>query len=646
MAALPAKGADGYLVHPAVLQAAVARPSPSGGSSRSSQECQLPATVSCAALPLRWAPIAATTWGGCAAALHPGAGAGPAAALGEVQCKAAQQLCPQLAAEAQAADLSQVVYTVEWQAAEPAPQAQLALALAAPCRRRGPALAAACRREHLALSQAATLAAAAAVQVLHQHRTTPQKTVTLHTAGSLPALACAHAERPAIEAAAVAGVLKSLPYELPFLSSQLLDTDAAWQQAERGRRRAYALSAAPLPPPLAADLYGTAARAGRLYRPQLTYQQPSGDSSQAVQAGVRADGTYLVTGGLGGLGLLTAQWMAGSGARSLLLASRSGLAGSAADAAQLVGSLALISITKCDASVPEDARLALAVAQALPWRLAGAVHAAGLQASSRAIAAACAWPGSREQAAHPALPAPHACRWRRGCPSRRCARCARSLRPSWGPCRPAQTPPQLPPWTSPSSSPRCPAWPGSATTPTMSPPTPPWTRWRSSRARLARAAWRCSGAPGRLWVSRQCTAQSGCAAWSADRWGLKLNWPQLYLTIRGAAPPPRRHGAQQTQHWAAAGGGHGHAHQRDWPGSHGRCAGREARAGGGGGCRPAVVLAHAAGWRASGAAAVRCAGPQARQAGGAARAAGGARHWGSTQQRRRRCGRATGCDGS
>ena len=38
---------------------------------------------------------------------------------------------------------------------------------------------------------------------------------------------------------------------------------------------------------------------------------------------VRGDATYLVTGGLQGLGLLAAQWLADEGARHLLLAARS-----------------------------------------------------------------------------------------------------------------------------------------------------------------------------------------------------------------------------------------------------------------------------------------------------------------------------------
>src|SRR6185312_3619947 len=43
------------------------------------------------------------------------------------------------------------------------------------------------------------------------------------------------------------------------------------------------------------------------------------------KSGIRADGLYLVTGGLGEVGLKVAQWLVESGARDLVLAGRSGL---------------------------------------------------------------------------------------------------------------------------------------------------------------------------------------------------------------------------------------------------------------------------------------------------------------------------------
>lgn len=49
------------------------------------------------------------------------------------------------------------------------------------------------------------------------------------------------------------------------------------------------------------------------------------DTPQATATEFRADGTYLITGGLGALGLEIAHWMAGKGARRLVLSGRSGL---------------------------------------------------------------------------------------------------------------------------------------------------------------------------------------------------------------------------------------------------------------------------------------------------------------------------------
>jgi protease-4 len=94
--------------------------------------------------------------------------------------------------------------------------------------------------------------------------------VSLHTTGSLPAQHQLAPAQPAVGAAAIAGVMKSLPYEMPFMSSQLLDTEASSSSSGAGSR-AYAMSAAPLAASLQADLYGVAARGGALHRPLLMY---------------------------------------------------------------------------------------------------------------------------------------------------------------------------------------------------------------------------------------------------------------------------------------------------------------------------------------------------------------------------------------
>ncbi|MCY1057570.1 non-ribosomal peptide synthetase/type I polyketide synthase [Nannocystis sp. SCPEA4] len=52
-------------------------------------------------------------------------------------------------------------------------------------------------------------------------------------------------------------------------------------------------------------------------------RRPDSDLPQRSGPAIRPDATYLITGGLGGLGLLTATWLADAGARHLVLASRS-----------------------------------------------------------------------------------------------------------------------------------------------------------------------------------------------------------------------------------------------------------------------------------------------------------------------------------
>ncbi|MFE2382427.1 SDR family NAD(P)-dependent oxidoreductase [Streptomyces misionensis] len=93
---------------------------------------------------------------------------------------------------------------------------------------------------------------------------------------------------------------------------------------------------------------------------------------------LRADRTYLVTGGLGGLGLVTARKLAALGARHLTLVSRSGKA--TEEAASLLGDLAAdaeIDVVRADISRPEDVRRLVRHLAAGPYPLGGIVHAAG-----------------------------------------------------------------------------------------------------------------------------------------------------------------------------------------------------------------------------------------------------------------------------
>ena len=97
---------------------------------------------------------------------------------------------------------------------------------------------------------------------------------------------------------------------------------------------------------------------------------------------VRRDGTYLVSGGLGGLGVAVARWLAEQGAGGLLLLGRaapSPAAAAAIEEMRATGSRVLAA--SADVTVPEELAAALATAGGLP-PLRGVVHAAGVLADA------------------------------------------------------------------------------------------------------------------------------------------------------------------------------------------------------------------------------------------------------------------------
>ncbi|MFG1955424.1 SDR family NAD(P)-dependent oxidoreductase, partial [Micromonospora sp. NPDC048830] len=94
---------------------------------------------------------------------------------------------------------------------------------------------------------------------------------------------------------------------------------------------------------------------------------------------VRADGTYLITGGLGGLGLHVARWLVERGARTLALVGRGGVTdANRTDVAALRDAGARVEVLRADVARPEDVdRLVGEVTATLP-PLRGVVHAAGV----------------------------------------------------------------------------------------------------------------------------------------------------------------------------------------------------------------------------------------------------------------------------
>jgi acyl transferase domain-containing protein/acyl carrier protein len=99
-------------------------------------------------------------------------------------------------------------------------------------------------------------------------------------------------------------------------------------------------------------------------------------SPQTPVANIRPDRTYLITGGLGGLGLLVADWLVQQGAKHLLLLSRRP---ANANAQAQIQSWEQAGVTVQVAPIDVTARSQLAAVLAdLPLPLGGVIHAAGM----------------------------------------------------------------------------------------------------------------------------------------------------------------------------------------------------------------------------------------------------------------------------
>jgi acyl transferase domain-containing protein/acyl carrier protein len=93
---------------------------------------------------------------------------------------------------------------------------------------------------------------------------------------------------------------------------------------------------------------------------------------------LRDDGTYLITGGLGGFGLAAAQWLVEQGARHLVLMGRSGASSPAAEAAITAMREAGVAVVVAKADVTQESQVAAVLAnirQSMP-PLHGVIHAA------------------------------------------------------------------------------------------------------------------------------------------------------------------------------------------------------------------------------------------------------------------------------
>ncbi|MEG4499882.1 SDR family NAD(P)-dependent oxidoreductase [Microcoleus sp. F10-C6] len=106
---------------------------------------------------------------------------------------------------------------------------------------------------------------------------------------------------------------------------------------------------------------------------------PIDKSADSKQFSLQANSSYLITGGLGALGLKVAQWMLEQGAKHLVLMSRRGVSAIAQEAiAQLEQAGTQVNVVKGDVANPSDVARILAEIQATGIPLRGIVHAAGV----------------------------------------------------------------------------------------------------------------------------------------------------------------------------------------------------------------------------------------------------------------------------
>ena len=121
------------------------------------------------------------------------------------------------------------------------------------------------------------------------------------------------------------------------------------------------------------------------HRVTVTFQQPDVlVDADLVPTCLDADASYLISGGTGGLGLATAQWMAAQGARHIVLTSRRG-APPEADAAAFAAAKAAIEahgaeliVAKADIACADQVAAVLQLIAATLPPLRGIIHAAGV----------------------------------------------------------------------------------------------------------------------------------------------------------------------------------------------------------------------------------------------------------------------------
>ncbi len=171
--------------------------------------------------------------------------------------------------------------------------------------------------------------------------------------------------RPAgLAQATLWGLGRVVAFEHPDLWGGLIDVDQIQPEA------------------LAAELLSTpdqqtGFQLGKRYVAQLVHQPAFTPENSALA--FLADASYLVTGGLGGLGIKVANWLASHGAKHIALMGRSSGSEAARQAVQALADTGVqVQWVQGDVSQPEDVRRILAEIVRMMPPLHGVIHAAGM----------------------------------------------------------------------------------------------------------------------------------------------------------------------------------------------------------------------------------------------------------------------------
>ncbi len=163
--------------------------------------------------------------------------------------------------------------------------------------------------------------------------------------------------------------------------AKMIETDPATLRRMFVRLMAEIADGALKPPPISIFAFDDAASAFRCMSQarhigKIVLAQDA--EAAAAPTNIRSDATYLITGGLTGLGLLTAEWLVARGARHLALIGRRSASAEAAKTLRRLEAVgAEIRTIQCDVSVEEQITSVFREVERSMAPLRGVVHAAG-----------------------------------------------------------------------------------------------------------------------------------------------------------------------------------------------------------------------------------------------------------------------------